>query len=72
MRTLRPYLIAAALTLPIASMAQMASWCISPEYDKVELIGTDMYRTEKDGMTSLWTLKGKKIADMTGSKPMPF
>ena len=72
MRTLRPYLIAAALTLPIASMAQMASWCISPEYDKVELIGTDMYRTEKDGMTSLWTLKGKKIADMTGSKLMPF
>lgn len=72
MRTLRPYLIAAAMTLPIVSMAQLASWCIAPEYDKVELIGTDLYRTEKDGMASLWTLQGKKISDMAGFKLMPF
>ncbi len=72
MRTLRPYLIAVAVTLPIVSMAQLASWCIAPEYDNVELIGSDLYRTEKDGVTSLWTLQGKKISDMTGSQLMPF
>ncbi len=72
MRTLRTYLIVAAMTLPILSVAQLASWCLAPEYDSVELIGTDLYRTEKDGVTSLWTLQGKKISDMAGAKLMPF
>lgn len=65
-------MIAVAMALPIISMAQLASWCIAPEYDDVELVGTDLYQTEKDGVTSLWTLRGKKICDMADSKLMPF
>lgn len=72
MRTLRSHLIVAAMSLPLVSMAQLASWCMAPEYDNVELVGTDLYRAEKDGVTSLWTLQGKKIADMEGTKLMPF